>query len=985
VTTGPAIQRASTRRVKDRQRPPAPGARVLIRDEEWVVRKAEYQPRGGMAVHVTGAGDLVRGKEAIFLTELDELIELRPEETRLAADRSPGYRQSRLFLESLLRRTPPTDDALYVGHRAALEPAPYQLEPAAQALGQPRPRILMADGVGLGKTVEVGILLSELIERGRAERILVVALKSILAQFQQELWARFTIPLVRLDSVGIQRVQQRIPANMNPFYVFDRVIVSIDTLKKDEKYRRYLEQCRWDVVVVDECQNVAVRGAGVRGSGGRSQRARLADLLARTTDALVLTSATPHDGRPESFASLMNLLEPTAVADPQDFTRDEVEHLFIRRFKKDVDHQVSGAFREREIELRRLPASPDEDAAFERLNELDLRAIGRAGGGGATLFKTVLLKAFLSSPAACLETARNRLKTLEDRLAKKKVDPADAAHDRAELERLVETVERVGVDRFTKYGALLAELRALGYAGGGAAGADRVVVFSERIATLSFLQERLTEDLGLAEDQIQVFHGSLDDQEQRVLVQSFGTEDSRLRILLASDAASEGINLHHFCHRMVHFDLPWSLITLEQRNGRIDRFGQRHTPRIAYLLTVPGDEELRGDLRVLERLVEKEEEAHKNLGDVAWLMNLWNAEKEEERIAKGIEQGEAPEEILPDEPAGGDWLTELFGSGRGSEAKVAEPLRLFGDDLEYARLALEEIGIEQPGGRAARQDAEEGRGAVEWHDDLDGLTLYPPEDLQVRYDYLPPELRRDGDAIKLTTDRRRVMQALDASRDREGAWPEWELLWELHPVSEWLDDRVLARLSRHEAPVLVLPGHLAAGEAIVLLQGIVSNRRGQPVIVDWFGVRFERGELTGTEPLSAILARVPLRSGVANPDTALAAARLEELQALLEPAVRAAVEHMKDQRLQRAGTVGEPLREGVRRLTRWKQRSLEFLEERRKQLGEPTGAARIRLKRLEAEERRVRELYDERSSWIDDGVKTVEDPYVRVAAVLVGG
>ena len=324
----------------------APGARVVIRDEEWMVRRTTGAAFGGAAVHVTGLSELVRGKHKIFLTELDDVQELRPEETKLVNDPSPQFRRSKLYLESLRRKTPPTDDRIYVGQHAAMDRADYQLVPAAKALGQPRARILIADGVGLGKTLEVGILLSELIRRGQGERLLVVALKSILEQFQKELWGRFTIPLVRLDSVGLQRVQQKIPSNMNPFYYFDRVIISIDTLKNDNKYRRFLEECHWDAVVIDECQHVAVRTRGKASfsptrAAQKSRRAKLAGLLARTCDSLILTSATPHDGTPRSFASLMNLLEPTAVANPDDYTADDIRGLYVRRFKKDVAQDLS--------------------------------------------------------------------------------------------------------------------------------------------------------------------------------------------------------------------------------------------------------------------------------------------------------------------------------------------------------------------------------------------------------------------------------------------------------------------------------------------------------------------------------------------------------------------------------------------------------------------------------------------------------------------
>lgn len=136
---------------RSRSRVYAPGARVVIRDEEWIVRNTTLTESGN-AVRVVGLSELVRGKEAIFLDEIDTVTVLAPEETELVHEGSPHYRRSRLYLESLLRQSPPTDSKLYLGQHAAMDRAPYQLVPAAKALAQPRSRILIADAVGLGKT-----------------------------------------------------------------------------------------------------------------------------------------------------------------------------------------------------------------------------------------------------------------------------------------------------------------------------------------------------------------------------------------------------------------------------------------------------------------------------------------------------------------------------------------------------------------------------------------------------------------------------------------------------------------------------------------------------------------------------------------------------------------------------------------------------------------------------------------------------------------
>lgn len=167
-------------------------------------------------------------------------------------------------------------------------------------------------------------------------------------------------------------------------------------------------------------------------------RARLARLLGRPVDSLILTSATPHDGRPESFASLMNLLDPTAVANPSQFTHDEIGGLYVRRFKKDIEHEVGASFKDRKLVPHRLAATPAEDALFAALADADFKTLGRqkaAGGfvGSGALFCTLLRKAALSSASALIATLDKRAE--HNRVSKpgKGADSPEAAHDRALL------------------------------------------------------------------------------------------------------------------------------------------------------------------------------------------------------------------------------------------------------------------------------------------------------------------------------------------------------------------------------------------------------------------------------------------------------------------------------------------------------------------------------------------------------------------------
>lgn len=1085
----------------------APGSRVRIRGEEWAVEKCLPLPMGGYAVHVQGLSELVARHKAIFLDTLDNIEQLRPEDTKLVMDGSPEYRQTRLYLETLLRRTPPTDSKIHIGHRGAIQLMDYQITPARRALGEPlpagpdgkqqqciRPRILIADGTGLGKTIEAGILLSELIKRGRGRRILVVAIKALLSQFQRDLWARFTIPLVRLDSEGIRRVQSKIPSNRNPFSYYDRCIISVDTLKNNGRYRAELEQIRWDVIVVDECQNVANRG---------TQRGSVAQLLAARCDSLILTSATPHNGKPESFANLMRMLDPTAIADPQHFGREDIERLFVRRFKHDIEDQAGDAFKDRAVHAHRVTASPAETAALDALHLADLHNLGRKRHGVDPLFRWTLIKAFLSSPQACLESIQHRSSNTAKALAEGPGDHPFAKQLNADLKQLgalSDLVEAAAKPKaFSKLEELFNQLDSIGFDGSPAS--PRVVIFSERIRTLELLKEQLVKRFKVKkpDEFVGVFEASLPDTELAALKESFGREASPLRVLLASDAASEGVNLHYHCHQLFHFDIPWSLIRLTQRNGRIDRFGQKHTPNLHYLLTETTA--VTADQQVVQRLIEREKVVYKQLGDAGALLGLYDADAEDDFITSQVAKGRDVSEVVPDAPlppppdsaedessdaspaaaqsasaqpapaqpskAAAKAATPAASNATKSKAKPSAPepaldpdqidlFALLDGDAEPAqepeagsassdldseltaaaadaaqevdlRAMLEQIRAEQPVA-SKPQDALAGLPSLfagdyelavtalrqleghplagdglDWkkHDPDQSLTLRPPESFtQFRAEFLPQEaLPADGQPFQLVAKHERVQEKIrQALESDDGAWPAWQLLWEQHPIMEWLLDTLGAAYARHEAPVLVVPalnsgkGKDATRRALYLFNTLVSNEDSQPVHTAWFAIEaiLPRGKepaQVGVEihELPAVLERTGLgkAGGLSNPHGAIQS--LEALQDLVPQAVACAREAVKKQREPVLNVARKAAREETRRLAAWYQKSVALLaaREARASAGGKRRVPSHIAQQLTREREELERFKQNHEQWLKS-LTAHGAPYVRLAAVFTG-
>jgi superfamily II DNA or RNA helicase len=938
----------------------APGARVEIRDAEWLVKRVDRTSSGGQALSVMGLSDLVRDKEAIFLTELEaDIKRIDPEKTRLVPDVSAYYLNSRLYIESLLRQTPPTDEQIHIGHRGAMDLVPYQLEPALQALRQPRQRILIADAVGLGKTIECGILLSELIKRGKGKRILVLAVKSMLTQFQKELWARFTIPLVRLDSIGIQRIRNRIPTNHNPFYYYDKAIISIDTLKQESEYRTYIESSYWDIIVIDEAHNVAERGS----SGTRSMRAKLARLLSQRSDTLIMLSATPHDGKARSFASLMNMLNPTAIANPEAYTAEDIEGLYIRRFKKDIRHQVPLSFKEREIALLHHPASDAEEAAFEQLAQLTFQKVD-AKKSGHLLFKTTLEKALFSSPAACRETIRNRIA----RLAKQ--DAEAYAPDIQQLEKLDALLAAISLEHFSKFQALKETItQTLQWNPHDPA--DRLVIFTERIETLHFLETHLPKALKLKPKQVASLYGSMSDVDLNTTVQQFGSVSEPVRLLICSDVASEGINLHHLSHKLIHFDVPWSLMVFQQRNGRIDRYGQEQTPTIRYLLTDTKNPRIRGDQRILELLIEKDQQVMENIGDPSEFSGCYDVESEEKLTASAMEAGKSAEDFAAElERKAPDPLAILWGEVEspvaGDDALdqlVNDRPSLFPSDFAYLEDALQFVREESPI-------------QVERDPDRQAITLTPPADLRYRLKYLPPEISSEAGQFTLTADLEAVQREIIECRKEDAQWPRIHLLWEQHPVMEWLNDKVVAAFKRNEAPILALGEALESNEVIFLLSGLIPNRKSHPILHHWFAVRFMDGQVQNTLELAELFERLKLMdkdfpNRQAETDT-------DALQALLPLAVTEARKQMTAIRKQWTTETQPKLDQHLQRLKTLKHQRDEQLELAYggKQLSQQA------LTRKQREAREIEKLFTETQTLIKDTMTTEDAPYIKVAALF---
>jgi hypothetical protein len=485
---------------------------------------------------------------------------------------------------------------------------------------------------------------------------------------------------------------------------------------------------------------------------------------------------------------------------------------------------------------------------------------------------------------------------------------------------------------------------------------------------------------------------------------------TRCAYCCALTSPSEGLNLHYFCHRLVHFDLPWSLMVFQQRNGRVDRYGQKHRHRSSTCSPSRQSMESKGDLRILEILQTKDEQAYKNLGDPSAFLNVYDPDKEADKVASFMVEGLAPEQVEAKLDASlaashdkaeaneGDWLMQLFGAGAGggggtgaSEQQaaptptpkssldaIAPAHSLFDGDYQWAKTALTLL--------SAQQQAEGGGTFANWqtNDPAQTLTITAPLDLKDRLRQLPSEAQAKADHYTMCASPQRMMQAMETARQaraEDDTWPELHYLWPQHPIMEWLADRVLTTFGRHRAPVLQ-SAQLAPGEQAFVLMSLVPNRKGQPLLVEWqVATRLNAANQAASpfrlEPFDAFAQRARLRAATLPNRSSAQPPPLAELQAALPQAVAAMRAHTLQRQTRFAVESEQRLQGTLQDLERLQNCQIEQLS-----LQLENQIETVKRARFERRSQYIHRVFDDYRQWVQDTLTTEPQPWIQVVAAM---
>jgi superfamily II DNA or RNA helicase len=551
------------------------GDLVRLRGDRW--RVLGVAAHGGCAVaELAGSGEANRGAIARFLLPFESI-------ERVAAPSTAPKRVRPVVLRaaarSALANAAPGWGCLRAASAARVTLLPYQLEPAIAMWRGLSCRFLLADAVGLGKTIQAGLLIAELLARERDARILIVTPAGLRGQWREELRDRFDIEADVFDAASLARATATLPAGVNPWVVPRVILTSIDFVKRPDVIRA-LEPIVWDLVAFDEAHGLA----------GRSDRATAAELLARRGRRVVAITATPHSGDSQAYDRLLGLGR---------VGEDDGPILIFRRSREDA-----GLAPHRTVRLLHVRLTGDEVALHRALDDYARRVFREApaqSAPAARLAMMVLARRASSSAASLARSVERRIALIgagevesgfqlvlalgdgafaDDQAPDAELAArgfADNAAEARHLER-IHALAGLAAARESKVDALLRILRRSN---------ERAIVFTEYRDTLEYLEEVLAPRHGAPDTgraryggavdpgamfAVATLHGGMSAAEREHEARRFTHGDARL--LLATDAASEGLNLQRRCRLVIHLEMPWTPLRLEQRIGRVDRLGQ---------------------------------------------------------------------------------------------------------------------------------------------------------------------------------------------------------------------------------------------------------------------------------------------------------------------------------------------------------------------------------------------------------------------------
>ena len=554
----------------------------------------------------------------------------------------------------------------------------FQLVPLARAMRMPRVSLLLADDVGLGKTVEAGLILAELIRTRRIRRVLIITPASLRTQWQQEMEEKFSLGFDIVDKVSTHKLQREMGLDANPWRVLPRIITSYHYLRQPDVLEQFIANCEstkvqgsaqlpWDLLIVDEAHNLMPSNFGAD-----SDLAKMLRLLTPYFEHRLFLTATPHNGHTRCFSGLLEQLDPVRFTQAPNFTDKEramIGDVLIRRLKSEINEQDKSAgrvprFAKRHLEPLPLYMSRDEKQLAEAVRRFcdGLKRMIQAAPEVRMVLNfaiEILRKRLLSSPVTFADSWLRFKAGLEEHeafqasevLAARRATEEDIDDDKEREIRGQHAVHVIGAWIHPYVGILKTEIDAID-ASLAALGLnhlpvvscvpisdsrfdrllemigkelrnaeqwkpdERLIIFTEYKTTLDYLVNRLNSHFGKDENRVVQLYGGMGEDEREAIKQAFNDPDSAAKILVATDAASEGLNLQYTARLLIHYEIPWNPSRLEQRNGRIDRHGQSRDVTI-YHFTSDDD----ADLSFVARVLNKVNDIREDLGSVGELFD----------------------------------------------------------------------------------------------------------------------------------------------------------------------------------------------------------------------------------------------------------------------------------------------------------------------------------------------------------------------------